>query len=71
MYEEAIGVLSFAGDESGAVRVRGKAALSAITLGELEKASGLLQATMEAITDQSPQAVVARTLLPAFPITLA
>jgi len=61
MYEEAIGVLSFAGDESGAVRVRGKAALSAITLGELEKASGLLQATMEAITDQSPQAVVART----------
>ena len=61
MYEEAIGVLSFAGDESGAVRVRGKAALSAITLGELEKASGLLQATMEAITDQSPQTVVART----------
>ena len=45
----------------GVVRARGKAALSAITAGDLVKATTLMQAALEATKEESPQFVIART----------
>ena len=60
-YEEATQYLSIQGDDAGVVRVRGKAALSAITAGDLGKATSLMQAVLEATKEESPQHVIART----------
>jgi DNA-binding SARP family transcriptional activator/predicted ATPase len=61
LFEEACLLLSGADDESEMVRVRGKAALAQIAAGDVEHAAALLQATLDAITEQSPELVIART----------
>ena len=61
LYEEASQVLSGTDDEEGEIRARGKSALSAITAGDLGKASSLLQATLETVNEQRPQFAVAHT----------
>jgi predicted ATPase len=61
LYEEASQLLSNKDDNSREVRVRGKAALSAITAGDLEKATSLLQATLETVSEDWSELAVAHT----------
>jgi DNA-binding SARP family transcriptional activator len=61
LFEEACDRFAAAGDESEMVRVRGKAALAYIAAGDVQRASVLMQATLQAVTAQSPELVVSRT----------
>jgi tetratricopeptide (TPR) repeat protein len=61
LYEEAALVLADGGDGAGEERARGKAALSAITVGDLGKASGLIQKTLGTMTVDSPKRAISNT----------
>jgi adenylate cyclase len=61
LYARAMHLLTGDGDETGAGRVRAKAALSAITGGDVDEAGELLRATLEAMNERWPHLVVART----------
>lgn len=60
-YEDAMKMLEKSGDEDGAFRLRGKAALSAITAEEIGRANELLNTMLDVITEQSADQAVART----------
>ncbi|MEX2431465.1 MAG: AAA family ATPase, partial [Dehalococcoidia bacterium] len=61
LYAHAMGLLAAAGDEAGVGRLRAKAALSAITEGDVDQAGKLLRETLETMNEQWPQLVVTRT----------
>ncbi len=61
LFEEACALLARAGHDEHVVRVQGKAALAQIAAGNVQRAGQLLQAMLQALTEQSPQMVVART----------
>ena len=60
LYEEALDVLTKQEDRDGMVRLRAKVALEYVVQGNVQAASRLLQATIQAITDRWPQLGIAR-----------
>jgi DNA-binding SARP family transcriptional activator len=61
LFEETCTLLAGAGQDEHVVRVQGKTALAQIAAGNVHRAGELLQTMLQALTEQSPQMVVART----------